>query len=314
MKLSDIVSYRNKIREYDLNPHNVEAVRYFNDVERYVSGHYLQFDNNAEKMRNNLADVINSINSFNNELAALEQHLTGVIEAQEPEYYQESTTRYETEMCFDTPEWILKRKLPITDDLRIHLQSRLKLYTDWRLPGMIIRPGLETFIEDLVPLDPLYLIDHDQALLDPAMNKFLPEYQRRLRPYVVKESIHNSILEKLPHGQFGLIFAYNFFNFKPIEVLQKWLNECYSVLRPGGVMIFTFNDCDYDTCIRSAEQHFQTFTPGRHVKNAIFRAGFEINYEWMKGSEVSWLEIKKPGEIVSLRGGQSLAKIVAKAQ
>lgn len=312
MKLSDIVSYRNKIREYDLDPHIVDAVRYFNDIEHYVSSHYLQFANNSENLKQNLQSVITSINNFNHDLAELEQHLTGVIESKEPEYYAESTRRYELEMIHDTPEWILNRKLPITDDDRIRLQGRLKLYTDWRLPGMIIRPGNEKFIEDLVPLDPLYLVDHDQQLLDPAMNQFLPEYQRRLRPYVVKELPNEPILGKLPDNQFGFIFAYNFFNFKPMEVVQRWLNECYSKLRPGGVMIFTFNDCDFDTCIRSTEQYYQTFTPGREVKNAIFRAGFEINYEWMKGSEVSWLEVKKLGEITSLRGGQSLAKIVAR--
>lgn len=313
MKLSDIVSYRNKIREYDLDPNIVEAVRYFRDIEYYVANHYYQFDS-SQQLKDNLEQVIDSIKTFNNTVFQLEEQLTRVIESKEPEYYQESTTRYETGMCFDTPDWILKRRLPITDDAIIGLQGRLKLYTDWRLPGMIIRPGLEKFIEELVPLDPLYLVDHDQALLDPAMNRFTPEYHRRLRPYVVKELPGKPILEKLPQGQFGLIFAYNFFNFKPIEVVERWLSECYTLLRPGGVMIFTFNDCDYDTCIRSAEQHFQTFTPGRRIKTAIFKAGFEINYEWMKGAEASWLEVKKPGEITSLRGGQSLAKIVAKPQ
>ena len=39
--------------------------------------------------------------------------------------------------------------------------------------------------------------------------------------------------------------------------------------------------------------------------------GFEILDRHRGQGNLAWLEIKKPGEIESLRGGQTLAKIVA---
>ena len=41
-------------------------------------------------------------------------------------------------------------------------------------------------------------------------------------------------------------------------------------------------------------------------------AGFELTNSYDGKGDVSWLEFRKPGNIVSLRGGQTLAKIVAK--
>jgi hypothetical protein len=38
--------------------------------------------------------------------------------------------------------------------------------------------------------------------------------------------------------------------------------------------------------------------------------GYEVNHRHRGQGNVSWLEIQKPGEITSLRGGQTLAKIV----
>jgi hypothetical protein len=136
------------------------------------------------------------------------------IAALEPLYYQDSQRVYEEEMCYEPNEYILNRHLKISPEGKILLTARLLQYTDWRLPGLIIRPGLEKFIENLVPLDPLYLADSHQELLDPAIQAFTPEYQRRLSSYVINDYKSTNALQHLPANQFGLIFAYNYFNTK----------------------------------------------------------------------------------------------------
>jgi len=40
--------------------------------------------------------------------------------------------------------------------------------------------------------------------------------------------------------------------------------------------------------------------------------GFELREAYDGQGDVSWLEFKKPGDLASLRGGQTLAKVVAK--
>jgi hypothetical protein len=109
-----------------------------------------------------------------------------------------------------------------------------------------------------------------------------------------------------------LIFAYNFLNYKPIEVIERYLQDFFAKLRPGGVAMFTFNNCDLPQGMGLAEKHFMCYTPGRRVQQIADKIGFENVYDQRGPNNISWFEIKKPGEIYSLRGGQTLAKIVRK--
>lgn len=312
MKLSTLVSYRNHLRNLHTRPAVIDALRDLGNVEHFVASHEVQIDNRSKELHDNLQDIETRINNFHRTLEHLGDQVDNAIRKQEPDYYRESLCRYEEEMCFETTEYILNRRLAADPETLDQLETNLRNYTDWRLPGLIIRPGRDNFIEHMVPLDPLYLVDHDMDLLTPSIKNFTPEYQQRLRPYVVKETPAQPFLNELPTNQFGLIFAYNFFNFKPIEIIQRYLEEGLTKLRPGGVFMFTFNDCDFETGVGSAEHAFQCYTPGSAIKNIADNLGYEFVYEYKKNLPVSWLEFKKPGIIKTNRGGQSLSKVLAK--
>ena len=312
MKLSKLVSYRNHLRDLRIFPSVSDAVRDMGNVEHFVRTHEIQIGKKSQDLAQDFQDINNSIQNFYRTIEDLSNKVDDAIRIHEPFLYHESLRRYEEEMCFETTEYILNRRLVPDLDTLEQLESNIKRYTDWRLPGLILRPGLDKFIEHMVPLDPMYLADHNTDLLDPAIKGFTPEYQRRLRPYVISETPAQPILSELPDNQFGLIFAYNFFNFKPIEIIERYLQECLGKLRPGGVFMFTFNDCDYEAGVGSAENHFQCYTPGQAIKNIADNLGYEFVFEYTKNLPVSWFEFKKPGEITSLRGGQSLAEILAK--
>ena len=145
-----------------------------------------------------------------------------------------------------------------------------------------------------------------------AMSLFNEQYQNRLRTYTINERQDTAVLNKLPDGQFGLVFAYNFFNFKPFEVIKKYFAEIYQKLRPGGIFALTFNDCDRDKGVMLVEQHFCCYTPGYLVRELAQSIGFEIVFSWTDGGPTTWLELRKPGEFESLRGGQALAKVIPK--
>jgi hypothetical protein len=172
----------------------------------------------------------------------------------------------------------------------------------------------QNFIEDMVPLDPLYLVDHHEELFEPSVANFTPEYQRRLRQYVVSDRTHEAYFTKLPQGQFGLIFAYNFFNFKPIEIIRQYITELFGLMRPGGTLIMTYNNCDRAQGVGLVERGFMCYTPKKLIVAHAESVGFECDFEHDGAGDVSWLEFRKPGEITSLRGGQTLAKIVANSQ
>lgn len=311
MKLSELVGYLNLLESDELAPDYHAAIHRFHEIAHVVNNHTVQIEHYGSAFTDKINSVAAEFQHVQTALDNLKDNVRGQIAALEPAQYQASQRLYEEEMCYETTEYILNRRLSIDTDTKILLTGRLLQYTDWRLPGLIIRPGREKFIEDLVPLDPLYVVDQHQELLDPAVQAFTPEYQRRLRPYVINDYEHADALWQLPVNQFGLIFAYNYFNYKPMKVVRQYLDSMFTRLRPGGVAIFTYNDCDWEHGAALAEKSFMCYTPGREIQAHCDQLGFEILSVNRGQGDIAWMEIRRPGEIESIRGGQSLAKIVA---
>ena len=312
MKLSDIVARLNLLDSLDVASECSMAVGKLNHITHVVTEHADQHQTASQNIAQTFDNLSSTIAKFSAQVESLKQSLVQEIVQHEQAYLSNSLHVYREEMVHDDPDMILNRRMGIDSDDDIRLRTHLKNLTDWRIPGMIIRPGLETYIEDMVPMDPLYVVDHDPELIQPAINKFTPEYQRRLREYVINDWADGPILGQLPDNQFGAIFAYHYFNHKPIPVICQYLEEFYQKLRPGGSVIMTYNNCDLAHGVIRAEHTWMLYTPRRLIEQHAINLGFELIEAYDGKGDVSWLEFKKPGEIVSIRGGQTLAKIVAK--
>jgi len=314
MKLSEIVAYINLLDSVSTDIECEEAVRKLDSLLHIVVNHSMQLGRISHELNEDFKSVTRSLSNFTDTVANLRGRLQQELEAQEPEYLRESQRWFDHEQPFETNEYILNRRLAIDPESNILLRSRLRSLADWRLPCLIFRPGLDTFVEDLVPMDPLYLVDQDQELLDPSVKQFTPEYQRRLREYTIDDRKLGKYLDIIPDNQFGLIFAYNYFNYKPLQVIKQYLGEIYAKLRPGGSVILTYNNCDRAQGVGLAEHNFMCYTPKNHILNYTDRIGFELLSAYDGEGDVSWLELKRPGEITSFRGGQTLARIVVKSK
>jgi SAM-dependent methyltransferase len=187
--------------------------------------------------------------------------------------------------------------------------QRLKIHTNWQHPGLIFRPMHLSAFDDLVALDPMYLVDTQQTLLTAISDKFTENYQRRVRNYIIDEYSKKIILADLPKNQFGLVTAQNYFVFNPVECINQMVNEVYDLLKPGGAFVFTYNNCDYSGPVKLAENHFACYTPGRLIKQNAAKTGYVLSFEFNQLNGPSILEISKPGQRTSLRGGQTLAVI-----
>ena len=314
MTLKDIVAYINLLDSLSISAETQETVRLLDSVLHVVNNHSVQLDLYSKNLEQNFSSITAGVDAFSNTLAQLKQRLHQLVKEYEPQYFTESKRVFDHEMPFESTEYILNRRLGIDEHSNILLRSHLKNLSDWRIPGMIIRPGRDTFVEDLVPMDPLYLVDHHQDLIQPSVSKFTPEYQRRLREYVITDRNEQPIMAALPQGQFGLVFAYNFFNYKPIEIIRRYLDEIYALLRPGGVLIMTYNNCDRAQGVGLAERNFMCYTPERYIRQHAESVGFESTFSHDGVGDLSWLEFVRPGEITSLRGGQTLARILARSK
>ena len=332
MKLSELVNFYNQLCAFNASNICHEANKELSKITLTAEDQNL---NNLQQT------VLDSFEQFSVGLEQVKQRVLAQIRHDEKSYLQNSYRDYEQAQAsryhwFDMSlpesrpnylreqyeirdrsiqshvEIMLSDQLDISDAGRSLLDIRIQRYSGWQNSAMIIHPGRESWIGSMVGNDPLYLVGEHHDLLKPAMSGYNEIYQNRLRTYIVRESLDQELLPQIPNNQFGLVLVYNYFDYKPFEIIQRYLTELYEKLRPGGTLLMTFNDCDRWPAVRAAEVNVMCYTPGWMVRDWAQTLGFEIVFDWNENGSWSWLELHKPGEFQSLRGGQTLAKIIPK--
>ena len=312
MKLKDIVHFRNLLAKFEPNPRCHVAIDHLRSLIHQVDGQDIRLPNRVEDLMAHLSTVESGVNNFMEVVRDMDRQLMTLVQALEPAMLENSREVHRMQPLTDKSDRMLQRQLTMDDVDRDRLVGKINNIADWRMPAMILRPGLESFVDIMVGWDPLYVVDERSELLDPCVTKFNPEYQRRLRKYTVNDHGAAPYLKDLPDNQFGLILAYNYFNYKPLEVVKQYLSEIAVKLRPGGEAIVTYNDCDWAHGVALAEQAFMSYVPGRYLIEHARGIGLIVSTQHRGTGDVCWLVLKKPGEMHSIRGGQSLAKILAR--
>jgi SAM-dependent methyltransferase len=312
MKLSSIVKYLNHLDTLSVSDAMVESMKEVTKITHTVQHSEIQIDDQAATLISIQQDLEESLKQYEQTLTHIRQGVQSLIEQHEHKYFADSTNNYQQGMRRDTSAQILARIPNIDSHSHILLETRSKTHTNWQFPGMIIRPAHNHWIEGLVALDPMYLFDTHSDLFAPVNTLFTPEYQRRLRYYVIEEYTSDRIFWNLPQEQFGVVYAFNYFNFKPWEVVKQYLDEVFVLLRPGGSFLFDFNDCDNWRAVGLTEHHYCCYTPGRLLRKHVLDLGYEIVNDHQTQTGPSWIEIRKPGILNSIRGAQALASIFKK--
>jgi hypothetical protein len=308
MKISNLVAYRNLIDEVDKNTVKSLMLSQVLPIKHLVETTDPKFPNIEQELAHSIDAINSSIDQFNDTLQRLRDQLQLQIADAERIYLKRSNQLYH-EGRGDSSEYVLNRRPDFDESTKEFISGRINANCDWRKVGLIIRPGLEDWISQMVSLDPLYLADTDAELLKPVSTLFNQVYQTRLRKYVFTENPGTPFLTALPDTQFGVVFVYNFFHYKTITVIHQYLAEIYQKLSPGGVLMMTFNDCDRSGGVKLAENNFMCYTTHSQIIEYANTLGFQHRVTQHLDAAWTFLELIKPGEKVSLRGGQVLGEI-----
>jgi len=309
MNLSKIISYNRGFDDDNIEPLDQHIKSELDILQGKLETLQIQDYSEILSIRDS---ILSDMQKLKHALDDYKSSLHNVITQQEQEYFVKSYKIYEG-MANDTPAYILDRTNPKSIDNSVDFADRIKLYSSWKNAGLYIRPGKNFYINEMIDSDPLYVVDEHLELLDPVKKLWTPEYQARLRYKIINEQ-SDQIFKNLPEQQIGLIVVSDFFDFKPFEVIKKYLKEFWDLLKPGGVVIFTYNNCDQPGAVRNVENFFNCYTPGRLIKDFVVGLDFELLNSTESASGINWLEIKKPGNLSSMRGGQTLAKIIKSKQ
>lgn len=219
--------------------------------------------------------------------------------------FDDSGNRYTELLDFD---WEINvKKYQDSDDLRNDVMGQIYKYSHYSYPALEIGPGIANWTDLLVASDPLYLIDYYEESYKYISKKFSEAYLRRLRFYCNK---HNKFdFSMLPQNQFGFIFSWNVFDYYTLESLNKLLAQCYNVLRPGGHMLFSYNNCEITNNIKTVEVGVKSFLTVDLIKGVCEVLGFEF-IENRSVLDQHYCIIKKTGDLTTIKLQQALGKII----
>jgi SAM-dependent methyltransferase len=304
-----------------------ELVRLRNELRKTLDISIIQFEikNNCTRLQNLKDDVDQDIQDkiFNlsethlqhtdllqkdvDQLNGLVEYVQSKIDNLSTQFFAEN---YQTELeCRDFEVAKKIRQIVSDEEFESRLLQRINLYSNWQYPALEIGCRDGKWTKFLVASDPLYIADYFDEFIDSSIQQFPDLYQNRIRKYLIRNyyKIHN-----LPNNQFGLIFSYNFFNYLSLDSIKQFLIQSLVWLRPGGKIIFTYNNADLPAAAAYAENYFMTYVPKSILVSMAESLGFEMIFSYDSEPAFSIIEFKKEGELKSIKASQVLGEIRSK--
>lgn len=188
-------------------------------------------------------------------------------------------------------------------------------YVTWQHPALYLNSEITVDrIDYLVAGDPLYLAGSSMDKLSAWAKKYPEIYQRRIRLY----DIVNDDFSQLPQNQFGFVFCWEFFNSLSSDYIETHLKYIISLLKPGGVLMFSYNNADLDITARLVDQGFLPWASKQYIEQLLSTVGYEIikfvdiQLTDVDDTYVSWVEVKKPGKLTTIKRSQVMGEIKQK--
>lgn len=286
--VDDILKLKNSIELVKQSVPNIDE-----EHEAYLTNlveHYTQVVTTISKP---VADLKNYLRFVDKEINIYSQKLYG--------------SNYQLEEKYGSPDDIRNyRQVFIADDVKSVVTQRILLHTDWKYPALEIGCRDGEWTKHLVAADPLYIVDRHREFLTSAAEQFPEEYQRRLRAYYLDK--HNLLM--LPRNQFGFIFSWSYFNYVGMDTIKQYLQQMFLLLRPGGVCMFSYNNGETPVGASLAENLFQAYMPRSILESLAQSLGFEIYQATDLDGGTSWIELKKPGVLNTIKTHQVLGEIL----
>ena len=213
---------------------------------------------------------------------------------------------YQLELAVNDIESVRNvRHLQISSTVSSLLLNRIQFYSKWQYPALELGCRDGEWTRHLVASDPLYIADIFNEFLTSAVEQFEPVYRGRVRKYLIDDFQ----IKGLPANQFGFIFSYNFFNYLSLDSIKQFLIQAMDWLRPGGTMLFTYNNADLCIPAGYAENYYMSYVPKSILVPLCESIGFQVIHTHDFETAVSWVEIQKGGKLDTIKAGQALGEI-----
>ena len=304
MKLHNVVELRQAL-ESILPVSNVER-----EIDDIIDNIALIKTKYGEDYSFRLEQLIGSLESIKRDLAKPLAQLADIKEITDLDL-QDATEKfyrpgYQDELRYANPDRIREiRTMYFPTGVEEIVRRSIDLYVSWQYPGLEIGCRDGEWTKHIVGCDPLYITDTFPEFLESTVKNYPSEYQNRLRKYLIKD--HS--LSQLPVGQFGFIFSWNYFNYLSMPIIERYLKQIITLLRPGGALMFSYNNAEMPASASYADSYFMSYATKTQILDMCEKIGFELITSIDLEPAISWIEIKRPGKLKLIKAHQVLGEI-----
>jgi len=308
MKLRDLVIYRNHLintLQVRLNPTPLsDNSGIIDKLSRTTAKGFEQYVDDIDGMSEQCKSIASAYNNVTEDFKVLIERVEKDIDTWSDEMFDE----YQEIFAFETMA-IRLSTLKLSDEITTRLKDKIALHGDnWRYPGLQFFPTNVEWVKSMVSMDPLYLAGTSLTYLETLVKDYPQQYQNRLRLY----QLPTLNFARLPQQQFGFIFCLAVLKFLHSTYLEDFITRAFDLLRPGGVFIFGYNNCETDVLVDSAEFQEISYYSNRKLRALCDKVGYEIiSLEDLEGFG-GLAEIKKPGTLTTVKIHQASAQILVK--
>ena len=200
-----------------------------------------------------------------------------------------------------------------------NIQQELTQFSAWKFPGLQLYPQSKQWIDVMLASEPLYLVSLARQTALDLISEYPQLYQNRVRVYA--SALSNTIdrsLDFLPQHQFGYVVMWNTPLYLSSTILNEYLTSIYNLLRPGGILVFNFNNCAIPASAKLAENKIFSALTSTAIQKMANSIGFvdtvfhDVALDGLTHTHISWVKLSKPGKLTTIKSHPTLAKIIEK--
>ena len=126
-----------------------------------------------------------------------------------------------------------------------------------------------------------------------------------------KEDNQVGLHNVFPSGQFGFVLVWNLFNYFTEELIREWLEQINQLLRPGGRVFFTYNNCLDPVNAHFIDVQRNGFMIPSRLELIAQETGMQV-CEFGHIQSTHWAVLSRPGEFRSIRVTPGVGQIMIK--
>ena len=199
----------------------------------------------------------------------------------------------------------------ITPEEGSELAARLAVNLSWHHPCLVINAMNPNIVRAAGSSTQLYLADTDPAVLAQATTLFnVGLANSGVRCYVLKD-FDNMQLDPLPQEQFGVVIAWNIMERLTLPLIMDNLRRIQRLLRPGGHILFSINDCNtvQGATWASQDPPSKSYATRADMESIAQTLGMTVSSYKNTVAGVALVEMELPGELVSYKSAAGRAVI-----